>query len=184
MNSAEKVEILLGYGFNPGLARGLVSRGQFVPFRRSTARWVTSDADAPLEAAPQPKPKRAREVERGNIELAVQILGLQPRTVQKMAQRGELPGAARMGRLWTFNLDKLRGYVRHKERETWHAPNHLPDVTGARTFSGAASKSGAAKSDGRFTRIIQQLRGNAGKPERRAQLRIVTTATRPDCSKK
>jgi excisionase family DNA binding protein len=155
-----------------------------VPFRKSTARWITShEADA-LLAAPQPKPKRVRDPERINIERAGQILGLQPRTIQKMAQRGELPGAARIGRLWTFNEDKLRGYVRHKERETWHAPNHQPAVTGARTFSGAASKSGAAKSDGRFTQIMQQLRGNAAKPGKRAPLRIVTTATRPGCSKK
>jgi excisionase family DNA binding protein len=126
----------------------------------------------------------AGKVERVKIERAGQILGLQPRTVQKMAQRGELPGAAKLGRRWTFNEDKLRSYVRHKERETWHAPNHLPDVTGARTFSGVASKSEVAKSDGRYTRIIRQLRDNAERPEKRGRLRIVTTETRPDCSRK
>jgi excisionase family DNA binding protein len=124
------------------------------------------------------------EAERVNVERAGQILGLHPRTVQKMAQRGELPGAARFGRRWTFNEDKLRSYVRHKERETWHAQKHRPDVTGARTFSGAASKSKAAKSDGRFTRIIQRLRDSAEKPEERGRLRIVSTETRPDCSRK
>jgi excisionase family DNA binding protein len=122
------------------------------------------------------------KVERVKIERAAQILGLQPRTVQKMAQRGELPGAARFGRLWTFNEDKLRGFVRHKERETWHAQKHQPDVTGARTFSGAAPKSKAAKSDGRYTRIIQQLRDSAEKPEKPARLRIVTTETHPGFS--
>jgi excisionase family DNA binding protein len=184
MNSAEQVGILLDYGFNPDVASELVSNGQFVPIRRSTIRWA--DADAPLgEVAPQPTPISApRKGERVNIERAGQILGLQPRTVQKMAQRGELPGAARMGRRWTFNEDKLRGYVRHKERETWHAQKHQPDVTGVRTFSGAAPKSKAAKSDGRFTQIIQRLRDSAGKPEGRAQLRIVSTGTRPGCSKK
>ena len=124
------------------------------------------------------------KVERVKIERAGQILGLQPRTVQKMAQRGELPGAAKLGRRWTFNEDKLRSYVRHKVRETWHVPNHLPDVTGARMSSGAASKSKVAKSDGRYARIMQQLRDNAGRPEKRGQLRIVTTETRPDCSRK
>jgi excisionase family DNA binding protein len=124
------------------------------------------------------------KIERVKIERAGQILGLPPRTVQKMAQRGELPGAAKLGRRWTFNEDKLRSYVRHKERETWHAPSHLPDVTGARTFSGAASKSEVAKSDGRYTRIIRQLRVNAERPEKRGRLRIVTTETRPDSSRK
>jgi excisionase family DNA binding protein len=126
----------------------------------------------------------ATKAERVNVERAGQILGLHPRTVQKMAQRGELPGAARFGRRWTFNEDKLRSYVRQKERETWHAPNHQPDAIGARTFSGAALKSKAARSDGRYTRIIQQLRDSAERPEKRGQLRIATTVTRPDCSRK
>jgi Helix-turn-helix domain len=126
----------------------------------------------------------ATKAERVNVERAGQILGLHPRTVQKMAQRSELPGAARFGRRWTFNEDKLRSYVRHKERETWHAQRHQPDVTGARMFSGAGLKSKAVKSDGRYTRIIRQLRGSAEKPEKREPLRIVTTATRPDCSRK
>jgi excisionase family DNA binding protein len=123
------------------------------------------------------------KVERVKIERAGQILGLQPRTVQKMAQRGELPGAAKLGRRWTFNEDKLRGFVRHKERETWHAQKHQPDVTGVRTFSGAAPKSKAAKSDGRYTRIIQRLRDSAEKPEKPARLRIVSTVTPPGFSK-
>jgi excisionase family DNA binding protein len=126
----------------------------------------------------------ATKAERVNVERAGQILGLHPRTVQKMAQRRELPGAARFGRRWTFNEDKLRSYVRHKERETWHAQKHQPDVIGVRTFSGAALKSKAAKSDGRFTQIIQRLRDSAEKPEKRGRLRIVTTETRPDCSRK
>ena len=55
-SSAEQVGILLDYGINPGLAMDLVSRGQFVPFRRSTAQWITShEADALLEAAPKRK---------------------------------------------------------------------------------------------------------------------------------
>src|SRR5258705_8337865 len=96
------------------------------------------------------------KIERVNIERAGQILGLSGRTVQKMAQRSDIPGAAKMGRRWTFNEDKLRSFVRHKERQTWHAQKRQQAVTGARTFSGAAQKSKAAKSDGRFTQIIRQ----------------------------
>ena len=124
------------------------------------------------------------KAERVNVELAGQILGLHPRTVQKMAQRGEIPGAAKIGRRWTFNEDKLRGFVRYKERETWHAQKHRQDVTGAKTFSGAAPKSKGAKFDGHYTRIIQQLRDSGGKPEKREPLRIVSTATHLDCSRK
>jgi excisionase family DNA binding protein len=122
------------------------------------------------------------KAERITTERASEILGVHKRTVQKMAP--EIPGAARFGRLWTFNEDKLRSYVRHKERETWHAQKHQADVIGARTFSGAGPKSKAAKYDGRYTRIIQQLRDSAVKPEKRGPLQIVTTGTRPDCSRK
>src|SRR5258706_14716548 len=89
------------------------------------------------------------KAERVNTERAGQIMGVQPRTTQKMAKRGEIPGAAKIGRLWTFNEDKLRSYVRHKERETWHAEKRQQAVTGARTLSGASQRSKAAQSDGR-----------------------------------
>jgi excisionase family DNA binding protein len=138
---------------------------------------ISSDGSATVRIATG-KPERI------TIERVSEILGLHKRTVQKMAQRGEIPGAAKIGRRWTFNEDKLRSYVRHKERETWHAQKHQPDVIGARTFSGAGLKSKAAKSDGRYTRIIQQLRDSVVKPEKRGPLRTVTTGTPLDCSRK
>ena len=57
--------------------------------------------------------------ERLTIERAVAIIGLPARTVQGMSQRGEIPGAAKFGRRWTYNEDKLHAYVRNKERESW-----------------------------------------------------------------
>lgn len=100
--------------------------------------------------------------ERITIERASGILGLSIRTVQKMAQAGELAGAAKMGRRWTFNEDKLRAYVRNKERQTWQSQKHRQDVTGVKTSSGVAPRSKAKPSDGRFTQAIQKLRRNAG----------------------
>jgi hypothetical protein len=40
--------------------------------------------------------------ERGGVNDAVSILGLKRRTVESMAARGELPGAAKLANRWTF----------------------------------------------------------------------------------
>jgi hypothetical protein len=101
-----------------------------------------------------------RKAERVNVERAGQILGLATRTVQRMSQRGELPGAALMGRRWTYNEDKLHGYVRNKEREIWHGLKHRLDVSGRVTPSMAASKLKAKPASGRFAQAIQKLRHN------------------------
>jgi hypothetical protein len=43
------------------------------------------------------------------------MLGVSRRTTQEMAARGELPGAAKIGDLWTFDPDALAGFVRERE---------------------------------------------------------------------
>lgn len=48
---------------------------------------------------------------------AAEMLGLSPRGVQALAARGQLPGAAKIGTLWTFDPDKLRRFVETKETE-------------------------------------------------------------------
>ncbi len=45
------------------------------------------------------------------------ITGLAERTVTKMAAAGEIPGAARFGRRWTFNERSVRLWVQERERE-------------------------------------------------------------------
>ncbi|MCD9821239.1 helix-turn-helix domain-containing protein [Bradyrhizobium japonicum] len=85
---------------------------------RPVAIHGTAISDASLRASGKLGKSRV-ERERVTIEGAVAILGLAERTIQKMAQRGELPGAALMGRRWTFDIAKLRAYVRTKERAKW-----------------------------------------------------------------
>jgi len=59
------------------------------------------------------KPERTvRAAERGTIEVAEMILGLKRRTIQAMAARGVIPGAAKFNSLWTFDLAKLRHAAR------------------------------------------------------------------------
>jgi excisionase family DNA binding protein len=55
------------------------------------------------------EPPRKRERIRA-IE-ASDILGVELRTVQAMAARGELPGAAKVGKLWTFDEKALQGFL-------------------------------------------------------------------------
>jgi hypothetical protein len=85
--------------------------------------------------------------------------------VQALALRGELPGAAKIGRGWTFDLIKLRRLVQNKERQTWLVANqkHPADATGAGTPSGAVLRSAAGASDGRLTRLIQRSQSRVAK---------------------
>jgi Helix-turn-helix domain len=48
---------------------------------------------------------------------AARQLGVNMRTVQLMAGRGELPGAAKIGNAWTFDVVKLRAFIAAKEAE-------------------------------------------------------------------
>lgn len=43
------------------------------------------------------------------LQAACDAIGLSPRGVQAMAARGEIPGAAKIGRVWTFDADSGRG---------------------------------------------------------------------------
>jgi phage terminase Nu1 subunit (DNA packaging protein) len=45
------------------------------------------------------------------------MLGVSKRTVQGMAARGELPGVARKGKVWTFNPDKLAQFIAEREAD-------------------------------------------------------------------
>jgi hypothetical protein len=104
--------------------------------------------------------------ERGTIDAARAILGLPERSVQDLAARGQIPGAAKFGRRWTFDLEKLRRYVKQKERRQWQSAKHRLDAIGAAIPFGAASVTAAATSDGRFTRVTRRLRGNAARRAR------------------
>lgn len=46
---------------------------------------------------------------------AAEMLGIAPRTVQAMVARGMLPGAARVGGVYTFDCAKLRRYLDGEE---------------------------------------------------------------------
>ena len=49
---------------------------------------------------------------------AAELLGINPRTVQGLAAQGLLPGAAKIGKVWTFDRAKLVRHIAAKEAET------------------------------------------------------------------
>src|SRR5262245_45862316 len=102
--------------------------------------------------------------ERGSVKVAAAILGVPPRTVQDLAARGELPGAAKFGRCWTFDLGKLRRFVKRREEQTWQHAKRRPDATGAMAVSTAGLRFVAETSDSRFTQLTRRLRARATRP--------------------
>src|ERR1700683_4960595 len=94
--------------------------------------------------------------ERCTIEAAELILGLKRRNVQAMSARGEIPGAAKFGSIWTCDIAMLRRYVTEQEERGWprNVQRRRRDATGARVPSGAALGKTAATSDGHLKQTI------------------------------
>jgi hypothetical protein len=101
---------------------------------------------------------------RCKIDGAVARLGLEPRTVRNMAAAGDIPGAAKFGDTWTFDIVMLDTLVSEKERETWQN-SRMPRrvATGVRASSGGGFRPGAATTDGHFAQTIQKLRASVAK---------------------
>ncbi len=64
---------------------------------------------------PRPKYAGIPAPERCRIDPALGITGLGRRQMQSMSARGEIPGAAKLGRTWAYYIQKLRRWVRAKE---------------------------------------------------------------------
>lgn len=54
--------------------------------------------------------------ERIRVNRVCEITGLGKRQVQAMAVQGKIPGAAQLGRLWTFDEGKLRRWIALREK--------------------------------------------------------------------
>jgi hypothetical protein len=90
---------------------------------------------------------------------AASILGIEARTVRDMAQRGEIPGAAKLRSIWTFDLVLLEQFNSECERAACqNARRHQRVVSGVTGCSMAAFKPAAATSNGRYAQTIQSLR--------------------------
>lgn len=119
--------------------------------------------------------KRARKVrakrprERGTIQDAVSILGKEDRTIRSLASQGKIPGAAKIGGAWTFNLDLLKSYVSSKEQEAWQGARPQRAVSGGTVPSMVGFKPAAKTSNGHYEQTIQKLLQAAGRQSELAQ---------------
>src|SRR5262249_52236361 len=136
--------------------------------RSGTHKFLRAPPPDGLRTEPARKSRVPHHVERGTADEAAAILGLPTRTVQKLAARGELPGAAKFGRRWTFDLRTLRRHVISKERQAWQDGNRKlhPDATGGGIPFGAALRFAAGSSAGRLTQMIQASQKRVAKRAR------------------
>jgi hypothetical protein len=88
---------------------------------------------------------------------AARMLGLTVRGVQAMAAQGRLPGAAKIGSLWTFDPGKLRRFVAAKEDEC--RMNQIYTDEGASI--GFERQSSASSIERAYERAISQMRGGS-----------------------
>jgi len=94
--------------------------------------------------------------ERVLIEGAARITGLPSRTLQSLSARGEIWGAAKLGRRWTYDEMRLRAWVRANEaaNESRIASTHEA------AFSMRVSPSTGGSTDNPLRRAIERkLRG-------------------------
>ena len=96
--------------------------------------------------------------ERIRADHAAAILGIEKRTVQAMALRGELPNAAKIGGVWTFDEAALRNYI--KERiQCPQSRKPLNTPTGAVIRYGRGSRLADGNIEKAYEQAMSKLRG-------------------------
>lgn len=100
--------------------------------------------------------------ERITAEAAACVVGVPVRTIQALACRGEIPGAAKIGRRWTFDEARLRVWLKGKEDEARQSAADRCRVafTGAAERSTAASRSRATSTDLACTQMMPAAVGS------------------------
>ncbi len=90
------------------------------------------------------------------------------RTVQEMAARGAIPGAARIGKFWTFDAVKLELFIEEREAETCQTSGISIGGAGS---GGCEPPLEASKSDRAYALAMSKLLGSSAtralKPSRR-----------------
>ena len=105
--------------------------------------------------------------ERCTIETAELILGIKRRNIQARAARGEIPGAGKIGHLWTFDVALLRRYVRERQQQC--NGKLRQDATGAVISFGAALSSRAENAAGLYKQATQRLRQSGAQQAKNAR---------------
>lgn len=90
------------------------------------------------------------QAERVPIEEAELITGLRRRTLQDLSARGEIWGAAKLGRRWTYDRLRLRAWIKANES----AVERRKISTSATAFSMPALPSQGENIDDRLKRVM------------------------------
>lgn len=100
------------------------------------------------------KPARFTQSDRERIltDEATRITGLCERTLQNLASKGEVWGAAKLGRRWTFDRNRLRAWVSASEVQN----ESRGAFTSATAFSTRVSPSMGESSDNPLRRAIER----------------------------
>jgi|GEM_PF-4375494 len=112
------------------------------------------------------------EPERINMAAALPIIGKGRRVAQQMAEAGEIPGAIKIRGEWTFDLGKLRAWLRELENEQCQTRKVVagasprerlrptPNGSGAPRTAGRSKVASASPDDsaaGRYERAMSKL---------------------------
>src|SRR5271166_2944564 len=103
-----------------------------------------------------PRPERVRPPEVANMT------GLSVRKVQELSAAGRIPGAAKLGGVWTYDPEQVRKWIKQRERQTWRGDS--PSIaTSATASSGDVSSSVAESIDVAFSHLIPGKRPNGSR---------------------
>lgn len=97
--------------------------------------------------------------ERVRIDFVCELTGMQRRHAQLMAKRGEIPSAARYGRLWTFHGPTVKQWAKKQEEKSWQTKTSI-DV--ARPGGLASKLTGRTYAEA-YERLLSLKRGK-GRP--------------------
>lgn len=81
-------------------------------------------------------------LERVRAAEIARITGLSVRKVQEHAAAGQMPGAAKLGGIWTFDPVKVRAWVAAQEVKAWRG-SQATSIGGVRGSGGARSSAGS-----------------------------------------
>ena len=124
-------------------------------------RWMDNEA-----SFGRYRMSRGTGVERERVTLVetAAILGVPIRTVQRLANNRQLPTAAKIGRLWTFNEAAIRAWLVEQESiQPCQRIERKPQraATGEVVHSGRASPSPERNTGSASRQVIRSLRAGA-----------------------
>lgn len=88
------------------------------------------------------------------------ITGLPPRTVQLLASKGQIPGAAKLGSRWTFNEATVRGWVDQEVKRCQERTRITTSIAGAPSGM-PVLKSAARSYEQAYTQMMAKRRAAA-----------------------